>query len=95
MSAGDTQPRCFDTPRMRGLSRERDAVLETIARETEKLIHVNEVRERGRREKSDEKKGRREMDDGTTTKSRAWLERRDDGAGKGERKRRKKKRSME
>lgn len=90
MSAGDIQPRCFDTRRMRGLSRERD-VLETIARETEKLIHVDE----GREKSNEKKKSRKETDDGTTTKSRAWLERRDDGAGKGERRGRKKKRSME
>lgn len=88
MSAGDIQPRCFDTRRMRGLSRERD-VLETIARETEKLTHVDE----GREKSNEKKKDRRETDDGTTTKSRAWLERRDDDAGKG--RGRKKKRSME
>lgn len=58
MSAGDIQPRCFDTRRMRGLSRERD-VLETIARETEKLIHVDEGREKSNeKKKGSERNGR-------------------------------------
>lgn len=70
-------------------TRENDAVLGTIARETEKRDVC--ARERGQKEgersqiKKKERK-KKEKGDGKerwTTKGRAWLERRDDGAGKG------------
>jgi len=47
----------------------------------------------GREKSNEKKKGQRETDDGTTTKSRAGLERRGDGAGKGGRGGRKKRRA--
>lgn len=59
---------------------ENDAAFGTIARETEKRLRA--AGESGRGEAGDEKKRDGKKEGQWTTKGRAWLERRDDGAGK-------------
>lgn len=90
MSAGDIRPRCFDTPCglfSREDSRERRRSRNNSARDRETDIYVlGREQEREKRSQIGKKRKKKvretERNGRWTTKGRAWLERRDDGAGK-------------